>query len=85
VKGHHFESTDDIQRAVTQAIKDILQAAVLKCYKQWQHRWKRCVQVQGMYFEGENIVVDKQIKYIFGTSLITLLSDLIHSFFIYIP
>jgi hypothetical protein len=33
VKGHHFELTDDIQRAVTQAVKDILQAAVQKCYK----------------------------------------------------
>ena len=58
VKGHHFESTEDIQRSVTQAIKDIPQAAFQECYKEWQHRWKRCVQAQGMYFEGDNIVVD---------------------------
>ena len=27
--------------------------------KQWQHRWKRCVQAQGMYFEGDHTVVDE--------------------------
>ena len=44
VIGHHFESTEDIQRAVTQALKDIPQAAFQECHKQWQHRWKSCVQ-----------------------------------------
>jgi hypothetical protein len=35
------------------------------------------LQAQGMYFEGDHIVVDEWIKYnfFFGTSLITLLSD----------
>jgi hypothetical protein len=59
VKGHHFESVEGIQRAVTQALNDIPQAAFQECYKQWQHRWKRCVQAQGMYFEGDHIVVDE--------------------------
>jgi surfactin synthase thioesterase subunit len=58
MKGHHFESTEDIQRPVTQALNDILQAAFQECYKQWQHRWKTCVQAQGMYFEGDHILVD---------------------------
>jgi hypothetical protein len=61
--GHHFESTEGIQRAVTQALNDIPQAALQECYKQWQHRWKRCMQAQGMYFEGDHIVVDEYIKY----------------------
>ena len=43
MKGHHFESAEDIQRSVTQALNDILQAAFQKCYKQWQHCWKMCV------------------------------------------
>jgi hypothetical protein len=59
VKGHHFESIEGIQRAVTQALNNIPQAAFQECYKQWQHHWKRCVQAQGMYFEGANIVVDE--------------------------
>jgi hypothetical protein len=40
-----------------QVLNDIPQNAFLECYKQWQHRWKSCVQAQGMYFEGEHIVV----------------------------
>jgi len=59
VKGQHFESTEDIQRAVTQVLNDVPQNAFQECYKEWQHRWKRCVQAQGMYFEGDHIVVDE--------------------------
>jgi len=59
VKEHHFESTEDIQRSVRQALNDIPQAAFQECYKQWQHRWKTCVQAQGMYFEGDSILGDE--------------------------
>jgi len=59
VKGRRFESIEDIQGAVTQTLKDILQPAVQEYYKQLQHRWKRCSQAQGMYFEGDHIVVDE--------------------------
>jgi len=76
MKGHHFESTEVIQSSVTQVLNDIPQAAFQECYKQWQHHWKTCVQAQGMYFEGDRILVEK-IKLFFGTSLITLLSDLV--------
>ena len=55
----HFESTEDIQRSETQALNDIPQAAFQECYKQWQHLWKTCVQAQGMYFEGDRILVDE--------------------------
>jgi transposase len=48
MKGNHFESTEDIRRSVTQALNDIPQAAFQECYKQWQNRWKTCVQVQGI-------------------------------------
>jgi len=34
MKGHHFESTEDIQRSVTRALNDIPQAAFQECYKQ---------------------------------------------------
>jgi len=59
MKGHHFVSTKDIQRAVTSALNDIPQAAFQECYKQWQDRWKTCVQAQEMYFEGDRILVDE--------------------------
>jgi len=59
VKGHRFGSREDIQRSVTQALNDVPQAAFQECYKEWQHLWKRCVQAQGMYFGGDNIVDDE--------------------------
>ena len=59
VKGHHFESTEDIQTSITQALNDIPQIAYQECYKQWQQRWERCVHAQGTYFEGDHIVVDE--------------------------
>ena len=43
VKGQHFESTEYIQKSVTQASNNIPRAAFQECYKEWQHRWKRCV------------------------------------------
>jgi hypothetical protein len=48
------ESTENIQKSGTQVLNDIPQNAFQECYKQWQHRWIRCVQAQGMYFEGDN-------------------------------
>jgi len=47
VKEHHFVSTEDIQRAVTLVLNDVPQNAFQECYKEWQHRWKRCAQAQG--------------------------------------
>jgi hypothetical protein len=48
-----------IQKSVTQALNDVPQAAFQECYKQWQHRWKICVQAQVLYFEGDLILVNK--------------------------
>jgi surfactin synthase thioesterase subunit len=59
LKGNRFESTEDIQMFVMQVLNDIPQNAFQECYKQWQQRWKKCVQVHVMYFEGDHIVVDE--------------------------
>ena len=59
VNEHHFESTENIQRSVKQALNYIPQNAFQDCYKEWQHCWKGCVQVQGMYFEGDHILIDE--------------------------
>jgi hypothetical protein len=62
LKGLNFKSTEDIQRSVTQALNDIPKNTFQKCYKHWQHHLKRCVEAQGIYFEGDHIVVDEKIK-----------------------
>jgi len=59
LKGRHFESTEYTQWAVTLVLNDVPQNAFQECYKEWQHRWKRCVQAQGMHFEGDHIVADE--------------------------
>ena len=59
LKRHHFETTEDIQGSVTQALNNIPQAAFQEFYKQWQNRWKTRVQAQGMYFEGGRILADE--------------------------
>jgi hypothetical protein len=59
LKGHHFDSIEDIQKSVTQVLNDTPQNAFQECYKQWQHRWQRCVHAQRVYFEGDHIVVDE--------------------------
>jgi len=78
VKGHHFESTKDIQWSVTQALNDVPQAALQECYKQWQHCWKTCAGTRDVLWRWQYFSwwVNK-IKHFFGTSLITLLSDLV--------
>jgi hypothetical protein len=58
VKRHHFKSTE-IRMAVTQTLSDIPQTAFQECYKRWQHHLKMCVQAQGVYFEGDYVVVDE--------------------------
>jgi hypothetical protein len=52
----HFELTEDIQSSATQVLNEIPQIVFQECHKKWQHRWKWCVQTQGMYFEGDHIV-----------------------------
>jgi hypothetical protein len=59
LKGLHFESAEYIRRSVTQVLNDIPQNALQECCKQWQHRWRRCVQTHWMNFEGDHIVVDE--------------------------
>jgi hypothetical protein len=59
LKGHHSESTDYIQKSVTQVLNDSPQNPLQECYKRLQQRWQRCVQAQWMYFEGDHIVIDE--------------------------
>jgi hypothetical protein len=41
LKGHHFESTEDIQESVTQVLNDTPQNVFQECYKQWEHRLEK--------------------------------------------
>ena len=53
LKGRHFGTLDNIQKSVTEELKGIPAETFQHCYEQWKQRLRRCVAVQGNYFEKE--------------------------------
>ena len=51
LKGHHFGTVENVQAAVTNALKEIPVQDFQASYDAWQNRWQRCIDVQGCYFE----------------------------------
>jgi hypothetical protein len=51
LKGKRFQETEAILRNVTTALKAIPKQEFRKCFRQWQHRWAKCIAAQGEYFE----------------------------------
>jgi len=47
LKGHLFETMDDIKRNSTKTLLDILKEEFTKCFQQWQKRWAKCVAAEG--------------------------------------
>jgi len=52
LKGHRFETTEDIKRNSTKTLLDIPKAEFAKRFQQWQQRWARCVAAEGNYVEA---------------------------------
>ena len=59
LKGHHFGTSKDIQKCVTDMLKTILVDKFQRCNQKWEQRLHRCVAAQGNYFEEDNIYVWK--------------------------
>jgi hypothetical protein len=55
LKGHHFETTENVQTAATRVLNNISSEDFLHCYEEWQQRWNRCIRSQGAYFEGDKL------------------------------
>ena len=51
LKGHHLGTVENVQAAVTNALKEIPVQDFQVSYDAWQNRWQRCIDVQGCYFE----------------------------------
>lgn len=51
IKCHHFETIDDMQKGVTEALKDLTVKNFKTSFEEWQDRWKRCIRSDGDYFE----------------------------------
>ena len=55
LKGHHFGTTENIQKVVTNKLHTLTENDFQYCYDQWKKRWNHCVTSQGSYFEGDNL------------------------------
>ena len=53
LKGSRFESREEIMQNATAEMNTIPKEAFQKCFRQWKHRWDKCVEAQGAYFEGD--------------------------------
>ena len=53
LKGSRFESREEIMQNATAEMNTIPKEAFQKSFRQWKHRWAKCVEAQGAYFEGD--------------------------------
>ena len=55
LKGRHFGTVENIEKAVTDQLKAIPVSDYQRCYEEWKQRLRRCVASQGNYFEGDKL------------------------------
>jgi hypothetical protein len=55
LKGKWFQKRKDIRTAMTVELNTILKEVFLEYFQQWWHRWEKCVEPQGDYFEGDYV------------------------------
>ena len=55
LKERHFDTFDNIQKNVTDELKDIPAEAFQHCYEHWKQCLRVCVAAQVNYFEGDNL------------------------------
>lgn len=51
LRGRRFADEDEVEEAVNEYFETITKGEWLECFKMWQKRMERCIQVQGDYFE----------------------------------
>ena len=55
LKGRHFGTVENIEKAVTNQLKAIPVSDYQRCYEEWEQRLRMCVASQGNYFEGDKL------------------------------
>lgn len=59
LRGHRFESTDEIKEKSKKELKAIPTIEFQKCFEEWKNRWHRCIVSGGDYFEGDDIDLEE--------------------------
>ena len=58
-KGKRFATIEEIKEKSKQELLAISKSAFQKGFEDWKKRWHKCIISEGVYFEGDNIVIDK--------------------------
>lgn len=53
LRGVRYQSDEEVNSAVSGALKVISKDGLWKVFESWQSRWIQCIQAQGNYFEGQ--------------------------------
>lgn len=53
LKGERFQSVEEIQRNTVQRIRSIPKAEFKTCFEKLTNRWRKCIDNNGKYFEGD--------------------------------
>ena len=59
LRGHRFDSIEEIKTESLKALKAIPEIEFNKCFDDWKKRWHKCIISEGDYFEGDEIDLDK--------------------------
>jgi len=65
LKGRHFRTVENIEKAVTDQFKAIPVSDFQRCYVEWEQSLRKCVASQANYFEGHNLDLWFKNKYRF--------------------
>ncbi|GBM64328.1 hypothetical protein AVEN_253427-1 [Araneus ventricosus] len=53
LKGHRLVDSDEVIENATKQLKDLSGNGYQECFEQLYERWKKCVDAEGKYFEGQ--------------------------------
>ena len=59
LRGHRFDSIDEIKTESLKELKAIPAIEYKKCFEEWKKRWHMCIASGGDYFEGDEIDLDE--------------------------
>ena len=59
LRGHRFDTIEEIQAESKKALKAIPEIEFNKCFYDWIKRWHKCVISKGDHFEGDKIDLDE--------------------------
>ena len=54
LKGHHFQTIEEIQENVIRELRTITESAFQEAFQQWKKCWEWCISSRGDCFEGDS-------------------------------